>query len=204
MPNQEFSFNDVVGIRSEENGYKTAKIILNGEYSEGVGGGVCQVSTTLYNCALVSGLKITEHHRHSLNVGYIEPSFDAMVNSYTSDLKFVNTTAKNVYILSYTTDNSITFSIYGEKQLENYERVSIIKEEISPDELEYIEDENLIYGQTKILPEPKSGIISEGYLIKYLNGERVSNILLRKDTYKSVRGKTLIGKNKGDNIIDKT
>ncbi len=196
LPNQEFSFNEVVGVRSEENGYKTAKIILNGEYSEGVGGGVCQVSTTLYNCALISGLKITEYHRHSLNVGYIEPSFDAMVNSYTSDLKFVNNTGKNVYVLSFMGENSITFSIYGEKQLESYERVSVIKEEIIPEDLEFIKDDTLLFGQTKILQEPKSGIVSEGYLIKYVNGERVSNCLLRKDTYKSVRGKTLIGMNK--------
>lgn len=59
---------------------------------EGVGGGVCQVSTTLYNAALLAGLRITECHPHSLQVSYVKPSFDAMVSYYTADLKFVNDT----------------------------------------------------------------------------------------------------------------
>ncbi len=65
---EEFSFNKIVGVRSEENGFLPAKIIYNGDFIEGVGGGVCQVSTTLYNASLLNGLKITEHHPHSLSV----------------------------------------------------------------------------------------------------------------------------------------
>ena len=88
---EEFSFNNKVGKRTEENGFKLAKIIFNGSFIDGIGGGVCQVSTTLYNCALLSGLKITEHHSHSLAVSYIEPSFDAMVSGDYADLNFVKT-----------------------------------------------------------------------------------------------------------------
>ena len=69
----EFSFNATVGKRTEEAGFRQAKIIVNGEYVLGVGGGVCQVSTTLYNAALKSGLTVTEYHPHSLRVGYIAP-----------------------------------------------------------------------------------------------------------------------------------
>ena len=85
-PSETFSFNKIVGERSEKNGYQNAKIILNGEYVDGIGGGVCQVSTTLYNALLLSNLKITEKHAHSLQVSYVAPSFDAMVSGNSLDL----------------------------------------------------------------------------------------------------------------------
>ena len=191
--NGEFSFNQTVGARTEENGFKTAKIILDGSYIDGVGGGVCQVSTTLYNCAILSGLKITEHHSHSLQVGYVEPSFDAMVNSGTSDLKFLNATGNDVYISSYADNEKITFKIYGVKQNESYERVSIVTNTISPEEILEVEDETLPFGERVITENPKNGLESEGYLIKYVDGVRVKTYKLRKDKYKAVRGKVLVG-----------
>lgn len=78
-PEDEFSFNDTVGARTMKNGFKSAYIIQNGEFVEGVGGGVCQVSSTLYNCALLCDLAITCVRAHSLPVGYVAPSFDALV-----------------------------------------------------------------------------------------------------------------------------
>lgn len=77
---EEFSFNGRVGARTESNGFLSAPIILEGDFVEGVGGGVCQASTTVYNAALLAGMEITEQHPHSLRVGYVEPSFDAMVS----------------------------------------------------------------------------------------------------------------------------
>ena len=184
--NQEFSFNSVVGVRNEENGFLPAKIIFNGDYVEGVGGGVCQVSTTLYNVALLSGLKITEHHPHSLQVGYIEPSFDAMVNSYTSDLKFINNTGAKIYISSMADNEKITITIYGEKQKESYKRVSVKLEEKTCIDYIYEEDENL--NENIIVRYPKGELKSEGYLIKYENGKRVSNVKIRTDNYSEIKG----------------
>lgn len=94
---ESFSFNSVVGRRSEERGYKPAKIIIDGEFVYGTGGGVCQVSTTLYNAALLSGMKIVCARSHSLPVSYVEPSFDAMVSS-SSDMSFKNPYSFPVYI----------------------------------------------------------------------------------------------------------
>lgn len=194
LKGEEFSFNKVVGKRTEENGFKNAKIIFNGDFIDGIGGGVCQVSTTLYNCALLSGLKITEQHSHSLSVSYIEPSFDAMVNSITSDLRFLNDTDGDVYISARATDSKITFKIYGIQKLEEYERVSVVKNTTSPEPFLELEDENLPFGEKQITQYPKDGIESEGYLIKYLNGIRVNNYKIRSDKYSPVRGKILIGK----------
>ena len=191
--NQEFSFNLTVGARTEENGFKTAKVIVNGNYVDGVGGGVCQVSTTLYNAAILSGLKITEHHSHSLPVSYIEPSFDAMVNSGTSDLKIANNTESDVYISAVADSEKITIKFYGSKQNEKYERVSVITNTIEPEVTEEILDDTLPYGEKVIIEKPQNGLESEGYLIKYEDGVRVKSYKLRSDKYKAVRGKTLIG-----------
>lgn len=184
----EFSFNKIVGIRNEENGYLPAKIIYNGDFTEGVGGGVCQVSTTLYNASLLCGLKITEQHPHSLNVSYVEPSFDAMVNSYSSDLKFVNNTGGRLYIRCLADDNRVKITFFGIKQQEVYERVSVKKENIPYLEYLYEEDESLPIGSQITVRQPKDIIKSEGYLIKYLNGERVSNVKIRTDSYNGVKG----------------
>ncbi|MBR1987752.1 MAG: VanW family protein [Clostridia bacterium] len=97
LPNQTFSFNQVVGRRTEKNGYRKAKIIVNEEFVEGIGGGVCQVSTTLYNAVLMAGLDIVEANKHSKQVSYITPGFDAMVNFGSSDLKFKNNTAEKTH-----------------------------------------------------------------------------------------------------------
>lgn len=191
---EEFSFNKVVGERNEKNGFVQAKIIANGDFTEGVGGGVCQTSTTLYNCALISGLKIIEQHPHSLQVGYIEPSFDAMVNSYTSDLKFKNNTGGTIYIGGVADGERVTFSIYGKKPTSVYERVSKITGELDCNEYVYEDDFTLKLGTTMPVREPKKGITSEGYLIEYVNGVRVKNVMLRQDKYNSLKGVIKVGK----------
>ncbi len=191
---EEFSFNKTVGERTEENGFTFAKIIINGDYSDGLGGGVCQTSTTLYNCALVSGLKITEQHPHSLQVGYIEPSFDAMVNSYTTDLRFVNNTGGTIYIGGIADGERVTFSIYGKKPTSVYERVYKITGELDCNEFIYEEDFSLKTGESKFIRQPKKGITSEGFLIEYVNGVRVKNVKLRSDKYSSVKGIIKVGK----------
>ncbi len=192
-PKTEFSFNKTVGVRTEENGFKMAKIILNGEFVDGVGGGVCQVSTTLYNSALLAGLKITEQHSHSLQVSYVEPSFDAMVNSFSSDLKFFNDTPYPMFIVAKADGNALSIAIYGKEQLEKYERVSVITGEVLPTEIEKEEDVTMLKGTVKEVRKAKNGITSEGYLIVYNGETRVKNLKIRSDSYKAVNSKILVG-----------
>ena len=192
--NEEFSFNAAVGERSEERGFSKAKIILDGAFVDGIGGGVCQVSTTTYNALLLAGLKITEQHPHSLAVSYIEPSFDAMVSYGLSDLKFFNNTGGKVFIGVKTTKNAVCVSVYGKKMDKVYERVSVVTEETLPGEAEFIYTSELGVGQTKLLQSAKNGIKSEGYLVEYsLSGQIISNNLIRKDSYKSIKEKVLVG-----------
>ena len=108
-----FSFNARVGVRTQKNGFQRAKIIEDGRFVYGVGGGVCQVSTTLYNAALLAGLDVTEYHPHSLAVNYVRPSRDAMVSGTYSDLKFRNVTNCPVYIRILTGLYYVRCEIYG-------------------------------------------------------------------------------------------
>ncbi|MCD8373313.1 MAG: VanW family protein [Clostridia bacterium] len=112
-PEGVFSFNQSVGPRTKERGFKTAKVIAGGKYIYGVGGGVCQVSTTLYNAALLAGLKVTEYHPHSLPVSYISPSRDAMVSGSYCDLKLKNLSDCPVYIRVLTGKNYVRCELYG-------------------------------------------------------------------------------------------
>lgn len=119
-----FSFNEKVGARSAERGFKEANIILNGELVAGTGGGVCQVSTTVFLAALSSGMTILNRAHHSLPVGYVPPGYDAMVSS-VSDLRIHNTLGRRVYVSAKTTNDSITVTFYGKAK---YDRVSIVCE----------------------------------------------------------------------------
>ena len=181
----DFSFNQTVGERSAKKGFKEAKIIVNGEYVKGVGGGVCQVSTTLYNAALLSGLDAVEFHPHSLLVSYVEPSRDAMVSS-SSDLKLFNPYSFPVRITLRVKNGGVTASFYGlqadKGNLLSYKIVSVAQEEIPPPSPLVKEGE-----EDCVLQYPKNGVKSEAYLEGYQFGRLVSRKLLRRDVYAPVR-----------------
>ncbi|RKP58328.1 hypothetical protein D7Z26_00690 [Cohnella endophytica] len=90
FPGETFSFNRTVGIRSAEKGYTNAKIIVRGEVSEGIGGGICQISSTLYNAVDRAGMEIVQRYSHSRNVPYVPPGRDATVSWYGPDFVFQN------------------------------------------------------------------------------------------------------------------
>lgn len=185
-PNMLFSFNEKTGPRTVERGFQEAHIIQEGEFINGVGGGVCQVSTTVYNCALLAGLKIVEYHPHSLQVGYVPPSFDAMVNGRVCDLKFKNCYDMPVYIASRVQDNQLRVEVYGLPTGVTYSRESVILEKIAPKEPEIC-----IGDEEKILRPEKEGVRSEGYLIIEKDGQ-IERKKIRTDSYKSVQAKIQI------------
>lgn len=192
----EFSFNDTVGERSSKRGYKDAKIIVKGKFVEGVGGGVCQVSTTLYNAAILAGLRITEHHAHSLAVSYVEPSFDAMVNSGYADLKFANSTNNFIIIKTKADGEKLTVRIFGEKMTERIKRKSVVKEYVDAP-IEKIKDVKLEYpdlfeGEERVISLGKQGLKSEGYILIEKNGKK-SECKLRTDYYAPIGGVVVIG-----------
>ncbi len=125
-PGEEFSVLDTITPFTEENGYFPAGSYLNGLVVESVGGGICQVSTTLYNAVLRSELQVTERHNHSMIVTYVDPSADAAIaESGGKNFKFVNNTNHPIYIEGYTTaEKKITFTIYGVEERDPARKVS--------------------------------------------------------------------------------
>lgn len=106
-----FSFNGVVGERSIAKGYKKAKIIVDEEYEEGIGGGVCQLSSTIYNAAQKAGMVIVERHSHSKDVHYVSKGKDAAVNYGTMDFKFKNNKDYPVQVKAGLKSNKVYVSI---------------------------------------------------------------------------------------------
>ena len=177
-----FSFNETVGRRTEENGFEVASVILEGEFVPGVGGGVCQVSTTLMNCAVRSGLNVIESRPHSLSVSYVQPSCDAMVSDY-SDLKIKNPYPYPVYIAARTGESSVTFRIYGMPDGKRYELESKTVLRVSPPP-----DKVISGDEDKVVRQAKEGVASESYLLVYKGERLVSRTLFRRDRYAVVQG----------------
>ncbi len=120
FPGEVFSFNEVVGKRSEEKGYMPAPIIIRGELSEGVGGGICQVSTTLFNAVEQAGLKIVERYSHSKKVPYVPPGRDATVDWYGADFRFQNRYNQPILIRAKRYGGSMIVKLYSSEVI-NYE-----------------------------------------------------------------------------------
>lgn len=113
MPGEVFSYNKATGARNWVNGYKTAKVIIGGKFVDGEGGGVCQVSTTIYNAVLLSGLDILEVHNHTYPSRYAPKGRDAAVSYGYTDFKFINSFSHPIYIKNIVNNGSITCQIYG-------------------------------------------------------------------------------------------
>lgn len=179
-PEEEFSFNDVVGRRTEANGFQSAFIIKDGEFVEGVGGGVCQASSTLYNCVLLANLAVTAVSAHSLPVSYVAPSFDAMVSS-VSDLRFVNTSSYKITIRMSADGKYLKAQIFGFDSVNIRRRSETL--EVIPFETEFRSDASLGVGEKRIDSYGKNGLRSEGYLDFFENGRVVKSVLIRRDRY---------------------
>ena len=190
-PNEIFSFNKTVGRRTAENGYREAKIIVNNEFVEGIGGGVCQVSSTLYNSALLAGLEIVEANKHSKQVGYVKHGFDAMVNFGSSDLKFRNNTNQKLTIITNFSTNFARNRIFGENmQNVKYKLKNEITNIVEPIE-EIVVDKNQEHfekvkyeDECFILKKGNRGMEVKSYREKYVNNILVSSELLRHDKFK--------------------
>ncbi|TDL76705.1 hypothetical protein E2R56_00520 [Rhodococcus qingshengii] len=118
FPGETFSFNAVVGKRTTEKGYEKAKVIVRGEYAEDIGGGICQVSSTLFNAVDNAGLKIVQRFSHSRHVPYIPPGRDATVSWYGPDFEFKNMYNQPILIQARTIGNLLVIKLYSSEVIE--------------------------------------------------------------------------------------
>ena len=188
LPGETFSYNKTLGERSAAAGYKYAKVYENGEVVDGIGGGICQISSTLYNSVLMSNLDIVERRNHQFVTSYTPAGRDATVVYGMTDFKFKNTRKYAVKIKASCSNGIATVSIYGIKE-ENEYTVSFSTKTIStiPYTVKYIEDNTLAAGKEKVKQAGANGLITETYIIKSLNGKVVSSKLLSKDTYNAMQ-----------------
>lgn len=197
MPNKEFSFNEIIGKRTEENGYLEANIIKKGEFVKGLGGGVCQVSSTLYNALILSNITITEAHKHSLPVSYVEKGMDAMVSWGSADLKFKNDSDLPIYISGTADGNKITFRIISDTNKKNYtiktrseviKKISAGKDIVIPDSEGKYADKIMFKGEFLREKVAKDGYEVETFVDYYLNGKLHHTKSLRHATYAPQKG----------------
>lgn len=198
FPGETFSFNDKVGQRTAEKGYLPANIYTQDEITTGIGGGICQVSSTLYNAALKANLEIVERNPHIFMVAYVPLGCDATVSYGTEDLKFTNNTNWPVRIDGQvTSDNKVEFFIVGTNENPSLEAVvqsTVIR--LIPYDTEYIETDNLPGGSQKLIQKGMNGAVVDTYLIVRKDNEVISNYKLHSTTYKPLPEIIQIGKKK--------
>jgi vancomycin resistance protein YoaR len=147
-PDAEFSFNATTGERNESKGFREAPVIINGELKTGLGGGVCQVSTTTFNAAYEAGLSITERTNHALYISHYPQGRDATVNYPDIDLKFVNDTGHWLWLRTFVSSSSLTVALYGTPQDRRVESEVSPLVETGPPGLKRVPDRNMLVGQT--------------------------------------------------------
>ncbi|WP_168190172.1 VanW family protein [Caloramator sp. E03] len=203
MPGEVFSMNKTLGPRSEAKGYKEAPVIINGTHVPGLAGGICQVTTTVYNAALLANFPILERRPHQLRVGYVPAGRDATISGDVIDMKFKNTNKYPIYIKSTVNGGSITVTIYGanEHPGQTVQITSEILEKI-PAETEYVNDPTLVKGQTIVEEKPTDGMKSITYRKVYQNGKLVKSEIISKDYYKPGKGKVRVGTKEVSNSQD--
>lgn len=187
MPGDTFSFNDTVGERTTAKGYKIAGVIVGNKVDSGIGGGICQVSSTLYNAVIRADLKTVERTHHTFPSSYVPMGMDATVDYGKLDFKFKNDFEYPIYIQSYTQDKNIYFSIYSDTSLtkRTYQITNDVYATL-PSKIQYIDDPTLPAGETQEVQPAHTGYKVKVYRDTYENGTVIKHEVISDDTYKAV------------------
>ena len=202
-PGQEFSFNKVVGKRTREAGFKEATVILGGRYEQGLGGGVCQVSGTLYDAVLKSDLKITERHPHAWPSDYVLEGLDATVDYGSLDFKFKNNTDYQIIILMWfdSSKREVHAQIYG-KRFPEEQTIALRSEVVSTSgygKTEYVEDKTMEAGKTKTTREAHQGKTVKTFKIwKDKDGKEIKRETIGTTTYNAYGKQISVGTKNAD------
>lgn len=193
-PGEEFSAYQVVNPITVENGYFMAASYSEGQVVESPGGGICQVSTTLYNAVLKAELEVTERFNHSMIVTYVDPAKDSAIAGTYKDLKFVNNTEAPIYIEGITAGKKITFNIYGMETRNSNREVEFVSEILEETEptLEIKTNETIAFGSIS-KESPHKGIVSKLWKIIKENGVEISRTEVNSSKYAMTPERYTIG-----------
>ena len=194
MPGEEFSFNQVVGKRTIQEGYKDAKIYQDGQVVDGLAGGICQISSTLYNAVVKANLEVTERRNHSFTTSYIRAGQDATVVYGVVDFKFKNTRTYPIKISASVNSGIAGFKINGIKEETEYEiSLSPVTTGTIPYGTQYIPDPTLAPGQQITVQRGASGLRVTTYKDTKLDGKLVSREVFTTDTYTPMKAIIRVG-----------
>lgn len=204
-PGEIFSTNKKFGESTKANGYEPAPTILNGKLIDEYGGGVCQVSSTLYNAVLYSELEVVERQNHSLKVGYLDYGYDATLAGDYIDFKFKNSTNYPIYIESYLTQNEVICNIYGYEQRPDNRSIKFensLVEVIEPSPKVVKETDQLVEGEEKIEVTALKGYKYKLYKLIYIDGALKEKVLVNNSYYKPRAEEVLVGTKKVEQVVN--
>ena len=195
LPGEQFSVYQTVAPFTEENGYGNAGQYVNDELVDGLGGGICQVATTLYDAVLEAELQVDERYPHSMTVSYVDKGMDAAIAEGYEDFCFTNNTSYPIYIDAYAGGGMLSVAIYGHETRSSDRKIqfeSQVLEEYEPGEEQTIYDDTLPSGQERITDAHK-GYYVEVWKHIYIDGELTDSVKVNGSQYNAVSKKTRIG-----------
>lgn len=194
-PGEEFSFYEFVNPFTKENGYELAGSYLNGETVESFGGGICQVSTTLYNAVLNAELEITQRFNHSMTVAYVDLAADAAIAGTYKDLRFKNNYDFPIYIEGVSKNKTITFNVYGVEEREEGRQISYVSETVSVNDpaTEFTLSDEHSLGSFVETRSKHLGYVAKLWKVVTIDGVETERTQINKSTYTASCRKVTIG-----------
>lgn len=186
MPGEEYSANAAMEPYTYENGFTEAGSYENGKVVQSMGGGICQVSTTLYNAVILAELEVTQRQPHSMLVDYVKPSMDAAIAGDVKDLKFKNNTDSPIYIEGYVSGGNLTFTIYGKETRAENRTIEFVSETLStkPAGTKFEASGDALGSKSKS-GSPHTGKTARLWKVVYENGQEVSREVFNDSSYMS-------------------
>ncbi len=183
-PGDEFDYDKVIAETEKKYGFKEAPVIYNGKLVPGIGGGICQVSSTLYNAVLRTGLEIVERRNHSLPVSYLPLGLDATFSQGYINFKFKNTTGKHLLIRTTAENNRLSIKFFGTMDSNVAYKMETKTVKVLEPAIKYVKNADLPIGGHETLQRGKKGYVVESYRIKLVNGKQVERQRIAVDTYR--------------------
>ncbi|HWR24251.1 MAG TPA: VanW family protein [Feifaniaceae bacterium] len=199
QPGEVFSANDTLGHRTYGGGWKPAPAIVQGRTEDQAGGGVCQVSTTMYLCVLKSGLEVVYRQAHSGRLSYVDGGLDATIDSGRIDFQWKNNTGTPVYLFCWVddSDRTVHFELYGAPFPEEYDEIRLSSKRvggISPSgPMKYTVDRSKPAGYKEVYVARKSGSVWQSYAAYFKDGVKVKTVPVAQTKYRAYAGETIIG-----------
>lgn len=184
-PGDVFDYEKIVNLAEEKYGWKEAPVILKGKLTPGIGGGICQVSSTLYNAVLMAGLDIVERRNHSLAVHYLPAGLDATYAEGYINFRFRNSTGKQLLIRTVVQDKKLTVKLFGTLPDNVVYRTERVQLKVNPPKTVYVANDKLKLGKQDTVQKGEPGYVVETYLVKLVDGVVAERRKLSRDTYRA-------------------